>query len=88
MDGYIDIVTIALSHLQTHFDPSESLQQTTFENIVTKGEIAQNEQFLLLPQCFQPFLVIIPTIMEIFPYSLVDIFEIVCCIFVVCGKGL
>ena len=29
------------------------LQQTTFENIVTKEEIAQNEQFLLLPQCFQ-----------------------------------
>ena len=23
-----------------------------FENIVTKEEIAQNEQFLLLPQCF------------------------------------
>ena len=28
-----------------------------FENIVTKEEIAQNEQFLLLPQCF-PLLVI------------------------------
>ena len=27
-----------------------------FENIVTKEEIAQNEQFLLLPQCF-PLLV-------------------------------
>ena len=29
----------------------------SFENIVTKEEIAQNEQFLLLPQCF-PLLVI------------------------------
>ena len=29
------------------------LQQNTFENTVTKGEIAQNEQFLLLPQCFE-----------------------------------
>ena len=27
-------------------------QQTTFENIVEKGEIARNEQFLLFPQCF------------------------------------
>ena len=33
------------------------MQQTAFENIVTKEEIAQNEQFLLLPQCF-PLLVI------------------------------
>ena len=24
----------------------------TFENIVAKGEIAQNVQFLLFPQCF------------------------------------
>ena len=28
-------------------------QQTTFENIVGKGEIAHNKQFLLYPQCFQ-----------------------------------
>ena len=27
-------------------------QQTAFENIVEKGEIAHNEQFLLFPQCF------------------------------------
>ena len=26
--------------------------QTAFENIVGKGEIARNEQFLLFPQCF------------------------------------
>ena len=26
-------------------------QQTAFENIVGKGEIARNEQFLLFPQC-------------------------------------
>ena len=29
------------------------LQQTTFENIVAKGEIAHDEQFILLSQCFQ-----------------------------------
>ena len=28
------------------------LQQTAFENIVGKEEIAHNEQFLLFPQCF------------------------------------
>ena len=28
-------------------------QQTAFENIVKKEEIARNEQFLLFPQCFQ-----------------------------------
>ena len=28
-------------------------QQTAFENIVGKGEIARYEQFLLFPQCFQ-----------------------------------
>ena len=27
-------------------------QQTAFENIVGKEEIARNEQFLLFPQCF------------------------------------
>ena len=31
----------------THFQ-----QQTAFENIVGKEEIAHNEQFLLFPQCF------------------------------------
>ena len=32
------------------------LQQTTFENIVTKGKIAHDEQFLLWPQGFQLYL--------------------------------
>ena len=27
-------------------------QETAFENIVGKEEIARNEQFLLFPQCF------------------------------------
>ena len=27
-------------------------QQTSFKNIVGKGEIAPNEQFLFFPQCF------------------------------------
>ena len=28
-------------------------QQTAFENIVGKGEIARNERFVLFPQCFK-----------------------------------
>ena len=36
------------------------LQQMTFENIVTKEEIAHNEQFRLLPHCFQLYSVIKP----------------------------
>ena len=39
--------TLTLSNLQTHF-----------ENIVAKGEIAHDEQFLLWPQCFQIYLTI------------------------------
>ena len=36
----------------------------TFENIVTKGEIAHNEQFLLLPQRFQLYLINIISFIE------------------------
>ena len=42
------------------------MQQTTFENIVTKEEISQNEQFLPLPQCFQLLSVNIPSFIGIF----------------------
>ena len=35
--------------LHTHFDAST---KSAFENIVGKGEIARNKQFLLFPQCF------------------------------------
>ena len=37
----------------THRHILMHLQQATFENIVTKGEIAQNKQFLLLLHYFQ-----------------------------------
>ena len=40
--------------------------QTTFENIVAKGEIAHDEQFLLWPQYFQLYLMIKLSFMEIF----------------------
>ena len=39
-----------------------------FENIVTKEEIAQNEQFLLLPQCFPLLVIGYPFNYRDFPY--------------------
>ena len=44
-------------------------QETAFENIVGKGEIAGNEQFLLFPQCFQ--------LHQIIVYPFVYIFDII-----------
>ena len=43
-----------------------NLLHTTFENIMAKGEIAHNEQFPLWPQCFQLFLMIKLSFIEIF----------------------
>ena len=40
---------LTLYSIDTHFDYQ---QQTAFENIVGKGEIARNEQFVHFPQCF------------------------------------
>ena len=40
-----------------------------FENIVTKGEIAQNEQFHLLSQCFKLVLIILLSFLDIFQIS-------------------
>ena len=41
-------------------------QQTTFENIVGKGDIARIEQFLLFPQCFQLNQIIVSPFVNIF----------------------
>ena len=38
---------------------------TAYENIVGKGEIARNEQFLLLPQCFLLNQIIVSTLVHI-----------------------
>ena len=42
--------SLTLYSIDTHLTHQ---QQTAFENIVGKGEIAQYEQFLLFPQSFQ-----------------------------------
>ena len=41
-------------------------QQTAVENIVRKGEIARNDQFLLFPQCFLPKQIIVSPFVHIF----------------------
>ena len=41
-----------------YIDALMPLQQKTFENIVTKGEIAHHEQFSILPRCFQHYLIV------------------------------
>ena len=41
-------------------------QQTAFKNIMGKGEIARNEQFLLFPQCFLLNQIIISPLIHIF----------------------
>ena len=47
-------------------------QQTAFENIVRKEEIARNEQFLLFPECFQLNQKIIPPFVNI--YDIISLF--------------
>ena len=41
-------------------------QQTAFENIVGKGEIAHNKQYLLFPQCFLLNQIIVSPFVHIF----------------------
>ena len=54
---FVDYVFVVF-HPFPHIDAFWHLcSRRLFENIVTKEEIARNEQFLLLPQCF-PLLVI------------------------------
>ena len=54
---------LTLYSINTYFDGS---QQTAFENIVGKGEIARNEQILLFPQCFLLNQVIVSPFVHIF----------------------
>ena len=53
INNILNWFTYNLSHVQTHFDTS---QQTTLNlNTLTIGDIAHDEQFLLLSQCFHLF---------------------------------
>ena len=59
-----------------------------FENIVTKEEIAQNVQFLLLPQCFSTFCHRLSIQLWRFSTFWQKTFKVVCCRIAVWGKGL
>ena len=63
------------------------LQQTTLVNLVAKGEIAHNEQFLDLPQCFQTLFNYQTFIYRDILIFCLHVFKVVCFIFVVCGKN-
>ena len=45
-------------HTMLHFDALK-IYRVAVENIVIKGEIACNKQFLLFLQCFPPFMALI-----------------------------
>ena len=62
------------------------LQLTTFGNIVAKGKSAHDEEFLLIPQCFQLCSIISYLLREIFIILNQMLFKGVCCNFVVCEK--
>ena len=49
-------------------------EQTAFENIMEKGEIARNRQFLLFPQCFLPNQIIVSLFVHIF--DIVSLFAV------------
>ena len=66
-------------------------RQTSFENIVTKGEIAQNKQFLLFATMFSTLssnFTFIYTCYRDFLYFCLDILKVVSCRVVVWRKGL
>ena len=50
-EGFLDLLTHY--HTMPHFD---TLKICSWENIVRKGEIACNKQFLLFSQCFLPYM--------------------------------
>ena len=54
---------LTLYSTDTHFPASKKI---VFKNIVRKGEIARNEQFILLPQCFLLNQIIVSPFVHIF----------------------
>ena len=69
--------------------PSYTLSDASlFENIVTKEEIAQNEQFLLLPQCFPLLVIGYPFNYRDFLFFEKNMFKVVCNFFSFFGTGI
>ena len=49
-------------------------QLTIFENIMGKGEIACNEQFLPFPKCFLRYQIIVSAVVDIF--DIISLFSV------------
>ena len=76
-DKLPQVIGLTLSHMQT-------LSVASAVDDFWK----HNEQFLLLPLCFQLFSIIKLSLTEIFYKFVLDVFKVICSRFVVCGKGL
>ena len=63
-------------------------QQTAFDNIVGKGEIARYEQFLLFPQCFILNQIIVSPFVHIFDIISLFVAELEKPKIGISGKGL
>ena len=65
-------------------------EQTAFENIVGKGEIAHKEQFLLFPQCFLLYQISVSLFVHIFDIISISLlaFELEESKIGISGKGL
>ena len=63
-------------------------QQTAFENIVGKKEIAPNKQFLLLPHCFLLNQIIASLLVHIYDIISLFVAKLKWPIFGIRGKGL
>ena len=81
---------ITIKHLLLLYPfPHKDLKQTTFENFVTKYEIAQNKPFLLLTQCFQLYSISLHLArfsILLFRCFFGYVFKVVCCRFAVWGN--
>ena len=71
--------------MQTHL--GASLADYSFENMMTKDEIARNEQFLLWLQCFQFFVIFKHKIRKIFHYFAYDLNKLSAADIFYVGKG-
>ena len=77
------IVVWGKEHFLSYSRFLRHLQRTFFKTFEAKESIVHNEQFLLLPQCFQ-----LCSIFNIYSHFCLNIFKVVYWRFAVCWKGL
>ena len=82
---YVKNNYVTLHSTDTHFEASKA---DTFENIVGKGEIARNEQFLFFPQCFLLYRISVSPFFHMFDIMYLFAVELEEFKFGISGKGL